>query len=53
MNLATATKSVQKLQGLKTGEITGDISGFGFRIFFHTVKKGEEFKSEETKNNRF
>jgi DNA relaxase NicK len=37
----------------KTGEITGYISRLGFRIFFHIVKKGEEFKSKESKNNRF
>jgi hypothetical protein len=37
----------------KTGEITGYISRLGFRIFFHIIKKGEEFKYEESKNNRF
>lgn len=51
MNLAN--KICAETAGFKTGEVTGHISRFGFRIFFHTVKKGEEFKCEESKNNRF
>jgi hypothetical protein len=48
--LGNSHKICAETAGFKTGEVTGHISRFGFRIFFCTVKKGEEFKSE---NNRF
>jgi hypothetical protein len=51
--LGNSHKICAEIAGFKRGEVTGHISRFGFRIFFRTVKKGEEFKSEESKNNRF
>jgi hypothetical protein len=54
MNLATAAKSVQKLQDLKQERSQDTFPGLGLGFsFIQSRRVNEEFKSEESKNNRF